>query len=282
MATATKKATPKAKPKAKPKPRATKAKATKPTKDASAKPTNAEAANAPKGSTQATANDYERLSARDHVLRRPGMYIGSTKSQTAVKWIHDSDGSASKQTVTYVPGLVKLFDEILVNAADNVHRCPTTANIHVTADAETGTFSVRNDGTGVPVVMHEKENMWVPELVFGQLLTGSNFTDKAENFTGGRHGYGAKLTNIFSTRFEVETFDSRSRSLFKQSWNKLIPTGPAQVTPVDNNHPLSNQSDYTLVSFTPDMSAFGAKSLDKLDAGTLDMLSVPTIVLIFE
>ena len=52
---------------------------------------------------------------------------------------------------------------------------------------------------------------YVPELVLGHVLTGSNFDDDAGQLTGGRHGYGAKLTNILSGRFEVETVDSKSR-----------------------------------------------------------------------
>jgi DNA topoisomerase-2 len=51
--------------------------------------------------------------------------------------------------------------------------------------------------------------LYVPELVLGNLFTGSNFDDKKLKTTGGRNGYGAKLTNIFSTYFEVETVDSQ-------------------------------------------------------------------------
>ena len=47
--------------------------------------------------------------------------------------------------------------------------------------------------------------MYVPELVMGNLLAGSNFDDSQKRLGGGRHGYGAKLTNIFSTAFTVET-----------------------------------------------------------------------------
>ena len=66
--------------------------------------------------------------------------------------------------------------------------------------------TVRNDGRGVPVQMHKEYDVHVPELVFGQLMTGSNFSDTDGATTGGRHGYGAKLTNIFSHSFEVRGF----------------------------------------------------------------------------
>lgn len=69
-------------------------------------------------------------------------------------------------------------------------------------------ISFTNKKTGIPVQMHEKEQVYVPELVLGTLLTGSNFDDNTAKVTGGRNGYGAKLTNIFSTYFEVETADA--------------------------------------------------------------------------
>ncbi len=53
--------------------------------------------------------------------------------------------------------------------------------------------------------MHKEHGCYVPELVFGHLLTSSNYDDKQKKVTGGRNGYGAKLTNIFSKRFTVET-----------------------------------------------------------------------------
>ena len=53
--------------------------------------------------------------------------------------------------------------------------------------------------------MHEKEVVYVPEMIFGMLLTSSNYNDLEKKVTGGRNGYGAKLANIFSTEFTVET-----------------------------------------------------------------------------
>jgi DNA topoisomerase-2 len=61
---------------------------------------------------------------------------------------------------------------------------------------------------GIPVQIHAKEKLYVPELVLGTLLTGSNFDDKIAKVTGGRNGFGAKLANIFSTSFNVETADA--------------------------------------------------------------------------
>ena len=117
-------------------------------------------------------------------------------------WVYDKDSEQIVQReVTYVPGLYKIFDEIVVNAADNKQRDPTMDRINVTVDQEAGTISVWNNGNGIPVVMHSTEKMYVPELIFGHLLTGSNFDDDEKKTTGGRNGYGAKLANIFSSQF---------------------------------------------------------------------------------
>jgi len=52
---------------------------------------------------------------------------------------------------------------------------------------------------------------YVPELIFGHLLTSSNYDDNETRFTGGRHGFGAKLTNIFSKRFKIEIGDAQRK-----------------------------------------------------------------------
>lgn len=67
------------------------------------------------------------------------------------------------------------------------------------------------------------QGMFVPELVFGYLLTGSNFDDSTARLTGGRHGFGAKLTNIFSTEFTVECFDTRRGLRYVQVWTRARP-----------------------------------------------------------
>ena len=59
--------------------------------------------------------------------------------------------------------------------------------------------------------MHAKEKVYVPELVFGHLLTSSNYDDTVKKVTGGRNGFGAKLTNIFSKKFTVTTVDSKKK-----------------------------------------------------------------------
>jgi DNA topoisomerase-2 len=154
------------------------------------------------------------------------MYIGSPEKRTDVVWLMDEQDFSRlvRKKVEYIPALCKLFDEVLVNAADNKQRDKRMKEIDVIIEDGNGTaanpprISVRNDGRGVPVQIHKTEKIYVPELVFGHLLTGSNFDDGQGRLTGGRHGYGAKLTNIFSSEFSVETLDSKEGKLFRQTW----------------------------------------------------------------
>lgn len=120
-------------------------------------------------------------------------------------WVLDDSGEKPKfvnKQISFVPGLYKIFDEIIVNAADNIQRDRRgVTQIKVTIDKEKGSIKVWNNGKGVPVVMHQKEKVYVPELIFGHLLTSSNYDDSMKKVTGGRNGFGAKLANIFSTKF---------------------------------------------------------------------------------
>lgn len=118
--------------------------------------------------------------------------------------------------VSFVPGLYKIFDEILVNASDNKVRDKTMNALDVEVDAEKGWVRVWNNGAGVPVEMHKTEKVYVPELIFGHLLTSSNYDDAEKKVTGGRNGYGAKLANIFSTEFVVETADGKRGRSYRQ------------------------------------------------------------------
>ena len=122
-------------------------------------------------------------------------------------WVFDQGGELTggmqQRDVEYVPGLYKIFDEILVNAADNKQRDPNMDSIDVTIDVAEGVISEKNNGNAVPVKMHAEEKVYVPELIFGHLLTGSNFSDSDKKTTGGRNGYGAKLANIFSVRWSL-------------------------------------------------------------------------------
>ncbi|XP_024601333.1 DNA topoisomerase 2-alpha [Neophocaena asiaeorientalis asiaeorientalis] len=200
---------------------------------------------------------YQKKTQLEHILLRPDTYIGSVESVTQQMWVYDEDIGINCREVTFVPGLYKIFDEILVNAADNKQRDPKMSCIRVTVDPENNLISIWNNGKGIPVVEHKVEKMYVPALIFGQLLTSSNYDDEEKKVTGGRNGYGAKLCNIFSTKFTVETASREYKKMFKQTWrDNMGRAGEMELKPFSGE-------DYTCITFHPDLSKFKMQSLDK-------------------
>ena len=88
--------------------------------------------------------------------------------------------------------------------------------IKVTIDKENNSISVKNGGKGIPIEIHKEYNIYIPELIFGILLTWSNYNDDIKKVTGGRNGLDAKLTNIYSKKFIVETAYKKSGKIYKQ------------------------------------------------------------------
>ncbi|CZT01064.1 probable DNA topoisomerase 2 [Rhynchosporium graminicola] len=210
----------------------------------------------PKGKKDAT-EQYQKLTQLEHIIKRPDTYIGSVESTEQTMWVYNSEISQMElRKITFVPGLYKIFDEILVNAADNKQRDPSMKNIKVAVDREKGEISIENDGAGIPIEIHKKEEIYIPEMIFGHLLTGSNYDDDEEKTTGGRNGYGAKLCNIFSTEFTLETQDSNTGKRYKQTWtDNMGKMGKAKIS-------SSKSSDFTRITFTPDYRRFKMNNID--------------------
>ena len=200
---------------------------------------------------------YTKKTQLEHILLRPDTYVGSIEKQTLNMWVLDP---TSKKIVfrpcTFVPGLYKIFDEIIVNAADNKQRDPKMTKIEVTIDPANNLIRVWNNGNGIPVVIHQEHKIYVPELIFGHLLTGSNFDDDEQKTTGGRNGYGAKLANIFSSEFIVETNDSSRGLSFKQNFQENM---SVRKEPIIKK---STGSDFTSITFRPDLKRFKMNHLD--------------------
>jgi len=158
------------------------------------------------------ASAYKKLTQREHILQLPDTYIGSRDSHRESRWIYDADTKKMTWTeVSFNPGLFKIFDELIVNALDHVTRTAAGANkvTQLVVTLTPTTIVVRNDGEGIPVTVHPEYKVMIPELIFGHLLTSSNYDEKEEKTVGGKNGYGAKLTNIYSKEFIVRTCDGK-------------------------------------------------------------------------
>jgi len=202
------------------------------------------------------AKKYEKMSPREHVMRRPDTYIGSIGVVEEAHNVINESGRIVGIDMAYTPGLAKIFDECLVNALDHVSRLAHTGGksavkvteISVSVDKDTGVLSVYNNGDGIDVVEHPEHKIYVPQLVFGELLTSTNYSDGGdEKLWGGRNGYGAKLTNIWSVWFKVETFDKTRGLTYSQRFEKNMSiVGKPVVRSKKTGKP------FTRVTFLPD------------------------------
>lgn len=208
-----------------------------------------------------TNKKYMKMDPIDHVLRRSDMYVGSTRSRTLEEYIavpEDDSYRIFKSEITSSPALLRIFIEPLSNAIDNVERSrkagiPCT-KIKVSINPETGETSVYNDGDIVPIELNEEQNCYNHSMIFGQLLTGSNYDDEEERVVSGRNGLGIKVCNIFSTSFRVRGVDPTNKKKLTQTWSSNMKhTDGPQI------EDSSLSFGYTEVTWTPDFSQFNLR-----------------------
>ena len=201
----------------------------------------------------------QKLTHIEHILKRPDSYVGPVDIGTEPYWIL-GDQKFTKKNLKYSPALLKIFDEILVNAIDRNSLHPKqVSSISVNIDRETGSVTIENNGPlgGISVKMHEKEGLWNPELVFGHLLTSTNYDDTQKRIVGGRNGYGAKLANIYSSDFSVVIKDHETKQTYTQSWSKnMTVCDPPKI----KKH--SGATSSVAITFTPEWKRFGMSKMD--------------------
>lgn len=186
---------------------------------------------------------YQLLDEIEHVLKRPGMYIGSTKPHTSNEWILE-DGAYQKYELTYNPGFLKLFDEIISNSVDEHKRSGKINTVKVTTTIDTITVW---DNGGIPVVQHPDHKVWIPELIFSNLRAGSNFNDEEGRTVAGTNGVGASLVNIFSKKFIIDTADGKNR-LLQTFTNNMSTRTPAKIS--------RSSQGFTQITYVPDLARF--------------------------
>ena len=117
----------------------------------------------------------KKLSHEEHILKLPDTYIGSIEKTQDDIWVYDKESNSMvKKTITYIPGEYKIYDELIVNSIDQhirlKEKSKTDSNINLVKNIkvdicqEEGRITVYNDGDGIPVEIHSKEGIWVPEL----------------------------------------------------------------------------------------------------------------------
>ena len=209
------------------------------------------------GPKKTVEQTYQKLSDIEHVLHRPGMYIGDIDHINSERWVFENE-SMIRKSLNFSPGFYKIFDEAFTNATDHSQRDLTMKKIEISILENE--ITVFNDGEAIPIEIHQEFNKYVPEIIFGEFHTSSNYDDSEKRTVGGLHGLGIKLTNAFSKVFTVEICDGKNH--FIQTWrNNMSETTKPIVK-------ASKKKSFVKISFIPDYERFGMTGL------TEDIISI--------
>ena len=253
-------------------------------------------------SNQDLTEKYKKKSHYEHIIDLPDTYIGSIQKEKSNQWIVGERETTEnvddtlihlktisektkiyQKEIEYPPGLMNIIEEILVNAYDNHNRInqkiskgekklSIVTKINVSVDKTSGTISITNDGEGIDVAEHPIEKIYIPQMIFGELLTSGNYNKNEEKITGGKNGYGAKLTNIFSTQFIIETVDKTRKLYYYQEYTNNMKNKHKPVIKKETNY----KNPYTKITFTPDYKMFDMEGLtddiiNLIEKRTIDM-----------
>jgi DNA gyrase/topoisomerase IV subunit B len=197
------------------------------------------------------AAEYKVLSDIEHIRHRPQMYVGSTELEKKSIFTF-ADNKMRLSEIYIIPAFMKIVDEILDNAVDEHKRNPTKLN-KLSVSFDDGKIVVEDNG-GIPVRKHDEYGIMIPELIFSQLRSGSNYNDDEERMLAGVHGIGAKATNILSREFVVETADGKNSFYQKFTSGMTVKTEPLIK---------KSSKNYTKISFVPDYEFFKVETLSE-------------------
>jgi DNA topoisomerase-2 len=202
---------------------------------------------------------YQRKTHREHILDLPDTYIGSVTTTNEEVFLRDEDGFKS-ETIPVNPGFYKLIDELLVNAHDQVVRLRSRQSTNpvknIDIDCNATLFSIKNDGEPIDVAEHPEHKTWIPQMIFGELLTSTNYDKNEKKLVGGKNGYGVKLVNIFADEMVVTVVDQPRGLKYKQRFRK-------NMTEIEKPIVTENKGKSSVqVIWTPDFKRFGMQSID--------------------
>jgi DNA topoisomerase-2 len=202
---------------------------------------------------------YQRKTHREHILDLPDTYIGSVTTTNEEVFLRDEDGFKA-ETIPVNPGFYKLIDELLVNAHDQVVRLRSRQSTNpvknIDIDCGATLFSIKNDGEPIDVAEHPEHKTWIPQMIFGELLTSTNYDKNEKKLVGGKNGYGVKLVNIFADEMVVTVVDQTRGLKYKQRFRK-------NMTEIEKPIVTENKGKSSVqVIWTPDFKRFGMQSID--------------------
>jgi DNA topoisomerase-2 len=204
------------------------------------------------------SKQYRKHTHREHILNLPDTYIGSIENASEEAYVVDGESFVLKTLKQFNPGFYKLIDELLVNAHDHVIRLSQRKSDNLVKKIEVSVkdntvFTIRNDGESIDVEKHPEYGVFIPQLIFGELLTSTNYDKDEKKLVGGKNGYGVKLVNIFAKRFQITIVDAKRElkyiQVFEDNMSKIHPPKISK----------SKVKSFVEVEWTPDFARFGWK-----------------------
>ena len=193
---------------------------------------------------------YRKQTHREHILSLPDTYIGSIETANEEVILQDF----KQHTIPVNPGFYKLIDELLVNAHDHVIRMrqrKTELVKHIEIECKPDHFSIENDGKSIDVAKHPDHDMYIPQLIFGELLTSTNYDKEEKKLVGGKNGYGVKLVNIFGKQLDIDIVDNERALSYKQTFSDNMTKVSTPVIKASKSKP------HVKLTWRPDFARFG-------------------------
>lgn len=157
--------------------------------------------------------DFKVLSDREHVLCRPGMYLGSTQLTEKEQWIFDKEQNKFKySTVKIIPALLKCSSELIDNSIDVAIDTNFKYATKIIVNVDKKSISVTDNGIGIPCVPPMGINSKNPNdtcacLAWTKLKAGTSFDDNRKKI--GTNGVGSSCVNVFSKKFIGKSDDGK-------------------------------------------------------------------------
>ena len=197
---------------------------------------------------------YRKQTHREHILSLPDTYIGSIETANEDVFLRTETGF-EHASIAVNPGFYKLVDELLVNAHDHVVRLRTKSSPnpvkHIRVAYTDGILEIENDGEPIDVAKHPQHDMYIPQLIFGELLTSTNYDKEEKKLVGGKNGYGVKLVNIFAKQLSIHVVDAGRGLSYDQSFHdNMTRVDPPKVK-------ASKSKSSVCLRWLPDYPRFG-------------------------
>ncbi len=198
-----------------------------------------------------------KLTDREHVIMRPSMYIGAVDLTKTHEYIFEDNKIIYKE-IAYVPGLIKIINEIIDNSVDVAIKSNFKSSNEISIKMSTDSIEIQDNGTGIPIEK-DQDGRYLPELAWGHARAGSNFDDDENRTQIGMNGVGSFATNCFSKKFTGKSDDGKKKYTIKFKNNAA--TFTEEIT--KSKKPGVN------VKFWPDLDKFGINEIDDVHMGVI-------------